>query len=170
MKNVTLLFAIIAALFVGAHAARETPQAVSLDARSTAEGIHVMELTQDFLAVAAHKLPYGNPNTGDCMAGEQKVSIQGIPGSFCSPACSPTQPCPADKYHLATAEGQCVLQTPGASKPSQCALICEPNGMYPNGGCPMSAKCQPIQGLGICTYPTGPREETPEETPEEETH
>ena len=47
-------------------------------------------------------------------------------------------------------------QTPGASKPSQCALICEPNGMYPNGGCPMSAKCQPIQGLGICTTPAPP--------------
>ena len=119
-----------------------------------------MELTQDFLAVAAHKLPYGNPNTGGCMTDEKKVSIQGIPGSFCSPACSPTQPCPADKYHLATAEGQCVLQTPGASKPSQCALICEPNGMYPNGGCPMSAKCQPIQGLGICTYPGPAAEQT----------
>ena len=91
MKNVNLLFAIIAALVVGAHAARETPQAVSLDAQSTAEGIHVMELTQDFLAVAAHKLPYGNPNTGGCMTDEKKVSIQGIPGSFCSPECSPTQ-------------------------------------------------------------------------------
>mgnify|MGYP001162499526 FL=1 len=160
MKNVNLLFAIIAALVVGAHAARETPQAVSLDAQSTAEGIHVMELTQDFLAVAAHKLPYGNPNTGGCMTDEKKVSIQGIPGSFCSPECSPTQPCPADKYRLATAEGQCVLQTPGASKPSQCALICEPNGMYPNGGCPMSAKCQPIKGLGICTYPGPAAEQT----------
>ena len=141
MKNVSLLFAITAALFVGARSARETPQAVSLDARSTAKGIHVMELTQDFLAVAAHKLPYGNPNTGDCMAGEQKVSIQGIPGSFCSPACSPTQPCPADKYHLATAEGQCVLQPPGASKPSQCVPTIRCVG--PSGGSAQTKRSSP---------------------------
>ena len=154
----TVIFALIGALACGAHAARETPEAVPLAAQSVPEGgFHVMELTPEFLfdaeAMAGHKLPYGNPNTGACMPDEQKVSIQGLPGSFCSPECSPSKPCPADKYRLATAEGQCVLQTPGSPAPSQCALICEPNGMYPNGGCPMSAKCQPIQGLGICTYP-----------------
>ena len=158
MKYAILLFALIGALACGAHAARETPEAVPLAAQSVPEGgFHVMELTPEFLfdaeAMAGHKLPYGNPNSGACMPDEQKVSIQGLPGSFCSPECSPSKPCPADKYRLATAEGQCVLQTPGSPAPSQCALICEPNGMYPNGGCPMSAKCQPIQGLGICTYP-----------------
>ena len=139
MKHATLLFALIGTLARGAHAAPLSTQSAT-------------ELLFDAENMAGHKLPYGNPNTGDCMPDEQKVSIHGLPGSFCSPECSPTQPCPAANYRLATAEGQCVLQTPG-SPPSQCALICEPNGMYPNGGCPMSAKCQPIQGLGICTYP-----------------
>ena len=30
------------------------------------------------------------------------------------------------------------------------------------GGCPKGASCQPIQGLGICTYASGPQEEDPE--------
>merc|ERR1712216_219201 len=50
-------------------------------------------------------------------------------------------------------ERQCVLQVPSSPTPSQCALICRPEPGT-NGGCPKRAECQPIQGLGICTYPT----------------
>ena len=61
-----------------------------------------MKLSASFLASAAagaaHKLPYSNPFTGMCQATEMKVSITGIPGSFCSPKCSASAPCPADTH------------------------------------------------------------------------
>ena len=71
-------------------------------------------------------------------------------GSFCSPKCGPSKPCPADTHKGATAKGECVLETPGSASPSQCALICRPGPA--GGGCPVGATCVPIQGLGICTY------------------
>ena len=113
------------------------------------------EATAGLDAAGAHKLPYSNPSTGACQKDEAKVSINGIPGAFCSPTCNPANPCPKDAHFGATAEGQCVLETPGHAQPSQCALICKPSA----GGCPRGASCQPIQGLGICTYPAGPRED-----------
>ena len=73
--------------------------------------------------------------------------------SFCSPKCGSNMPCPADAYKGASAKGQCVLQVPSSPTPSQCALICRPEPGT-NGGCPKRAECQPIQGLGICTYPS----------------
>jgi hypothetical protein len=100
-----------------------------------------------------HTKPYGNPSTGSCLPNEMKVQIQGIAGSFCSPKCGSNMPCPADAYKGASAKGQCVLQVPSSPTPSQCALICRPEPGT-NGGCPKRAECQPIQGLGICTYPT----------------
>ena len=100
-----------------------------------------------------HTKPYGNPSTGACLPNEMKVQIQGIAGSFCSPKCGSNLPCPMDSYKGATAKGQCVLQVPSSPTPSQCALICRPEPGT-NGGCPKRAECQPIQGLGICTYPT----------------
>ena len=81
-------------------------------------------------------------------------------GSFCSPKCGPSKPCPADTHKGATAKGECVLETPGSASPSQCALICRPGPA--GGGCPVGATCVPIQGLGICTYASGPQEEDPE--------
>ena len=100
-----------------------------------------------------HTKPYGNPNTGACLPNEMKVQIQGIAGSFCSPKCGSNLPCPMDSYKGATAKGQCVLQVPSSPTPSQCALICRPEPGT-NGGCPRHGECQPIQGLGICTYPS----------------
>merc|ERR1712216_914607 len=99
-----------------------------------------------------HTKPYGNPRTGSCLPNEMKVQIQGIEGTFCSPKCGSNAPCPADPYKWATAKGQCVLQVPSSPTPSQCALICRPEPGT-NGGCPKHGECQPIQGLGICTYP-----------------
>lgn len=166
--HVILMFAL-----VGGATARAVPVE---NARLVAPGEAplVMQLSEDFLAeatasldaVGAHKLPYSNPSSGDCMAGESSVSIGGVPGAFCSPSCGPATPCPKDSHFGATAQGQCVLETPGHNTPTQCALICKPGA----GGCPRGASCQPIQGLGICTYPTGPREAEAEEAPEKETH
>ena len=85
-------------------------------------------------------------------------------GSFCSPKCGPSTPCPADTHKGATAKGECVLETPGSPSPSQCALICRPAGPA-SGGCPIGATCVPIQGLGICTYsPKDDAEKTVGET------
>ena len=64
----------------------------------------------------------------------------------------PQLPCPENTHFGSTAVGQCVLETPGTPQPSQCALICHPSV----GGCPKGASCQPIQGLGVCTYASGP--------------
>jgi hypothetical protein len=88
-----------------------------------------------------------------------KVQIQGIAGAFCSPKCSASMPCPQDSHKGATAKGQCVLQVPSSPTPSQCALICRPVPGT-NGGCPKKGECQPIQGLGICTYPAEASETT----------
>ena len=169
--HVILMFAL-----VGGATARAVPVE---NARLVAPGEAplVMQLSEDFLAeatasldaVGAHKLPYSNPSSGDCMAGESSVSIGGVPGAFCSPSCGPATPCPKDSHFGATAQGQCVLETPGHNTPTQCALICKPDAGG-RAGCPRGASCQPIQGLGICTYPSGPREAEAEEAPEKETH
>jgi len=114
-----------------------------------------------------HTKPYGNPNTGACLPNEMKVQIQGIAGSFCSPKCGSNLPCPMDSYKGATAKGQCVLQVPSSPTPSQCALICRPEPGT-NGGCPRHGECQPIQGLGICTYPSSSSSSSSLEEEEEE--
>ena len=101
-----------------------------------------------------HKKPYGDPATARCEAREERVQIQGVPGDFCSPSCSVASPCPEDTYAGANARGMCVLQTPGSAKPDRCALVCNPNDpANGNGGCPKSARCQPVARVGICTYP-----------------
>merc|ERR1712216_503183 len=107
------------------------------------------------------------PPSGDlyedppCQASEEAVRIQGVSGSFCSPSCSTTSPCPAAGAGV-TARPQCALEMQGSSSPTQCALICNPNGDAgrkllggggKGGGCPKGATCQSIQGTGICTYP-----------------
>lgn len=89
----------------------------------------------------------------NCFGARVRMAWRACPllaGSFCSPKCGPSSPCPADTHKGATAKGECVLQTPSSTSPSQCALICKPK---PSGGdCPVGATCVPIQGLGICTY------------------
>ena len=132
----------------------------------------VMQLSEDFLAeatasldaVGAHKLPYSNVQRPLHGRGVLRVHRR-RPRRVLLPSCGPATPCPKDSHFGATAQGQCVLETPGRNTPTQCALICKPGRAPPPG-----ASCQPIQGLGICTYPTGPREAEAEEAPEEETH
>jgi hypothetical protein len=102
-------------------------------------------------APAAKSYHYEDPNTGGCQAGEEPVRVTGLDGSFCSPSCSSSSPCPTD-YPPGTGagvQGECVLETPGSSQPTQCALICQPGE---NDSCPTKATCKPISGLGVCTY------------------
>jgi len=97
---------------------------------------------------------YGDPNKGPCLADEEAVSITGVTGKFCSPACSSSSPCPAVPAGT-TAQAQCVVETPGSQTPNHCAIICKPGLEFlavGDGGCMSGATCQPIQGTGICTY------------------
>lgn len=54
----------------------------------------------------------------------------------------------------ATAKPECVLETSGSNKPTQCALICTPaaDGSRVQAECPSNASCKAISGTGICTY------------------
>ena len=96
---------------------------------------------------------YEDPNTGRCAAGEKPVQITGIQGSFCSPKCTGIliKKCPAFPGSI-TAKPQCVLETAGSQKPSQCALICDPSAGA--GECPDKASCKATTHSGICTYDT----------------
>jgi len=96
---------------------------------------------------------YGNPTAG-CMADEESVSITGISGDFCSPKCTKLlflHFCTKDVPTGTTANPECVLETQGSSSPTQCALVCNPAAE--DAGCPKGATCQPIQTIGLCTYP-----------------
>jgi C1A family cysteine protease len=101
---------------------------------------------------------YEDPNvSGGCRDDETgPISIQGIDGSICAPACGFAKPCPTDACGGATATPQCALQDQSGDK--FCALICSPDTLEWNlragdaqcGGA--KASCKPIQGLGICTW------------------
>jgi len=92
---------------------------------------------------------YEDPGaSGTCHTGESAISITGLTGSFCSPSCSASAPCPGAPTG-ASAQPQCVLEKPPSKTPSNCALICKPGAA---GQCPTGAACQSIQGTGICTY------------------
>jgi hypothetical protein len=93
---------------------------------------------------------YGDPNAGPCLADEKSVEITGLQGSFCSPACSQTSPCPTDVPNGALAKPTCALETAGSPTPTQCALICKPGDLV--NQCPDKASCKAIQSVGICTY------------------
>lgn len=93
---------------------------------------------------------YEDPNAGPCMTGETAVQITGVQGSFCSPKCKLFRECPKDVPEGTTAKPECVLETSGSSKPTQCALICTPSAMA--DGCPKKASCKSISGTGLCTY------------------
>ena len=90
---------------------------------------------------------YEDPYTTSCAANELNVTLDGVPGAFCSPPCTSSGGCPAAPKGT-TAAPQCVLEVNGASTPTYCALICTPG----QAGCPTGATCQAIQGVGVCTY------------------
>ena len=108
-------------------------------------------VSEAFLASvgAAAATHYEDPNAGPCQSGEEAVRIQGVTGSFCSPACKFLfKPCPKDVPPGTTATPQCNLETPGSSGPSQCSLVCQSGAT-----CPQKATCKLVQGeIGLCTY------------------
>jgi hypothetical protein len=110
-----------------------------------------------FAAEEAAKTHYGNPTAG-CLTDEQPVRIQGLSGDFCSPDCTST-PCPTDVPTGVTAHPQCALKA-ASGNDKKCALVCSPSTEWASlragdAQCG-TATCQPIQGVGICTYGAGP--------------
>lgn len=108
---------------------------------------------------------YGNPSDG-CESDEEAVRVQGVPGSFCSPDCKSTA-CPTDVPSGVVARPQCALQTTGGDK--KCALICSPTtdeaSLRAGDAQCGEATCQPIQGVGLCTYGAGPSPPSPSPSP-----
>ncbi|EGD77210.1 hypothetical protein PTSG_08302 [Salpingoeca rosetta] len=89
---------------------------------------------------------YENPIEYGCHAYEADVRIDGIPGSFCSPSCSRTVPCSTNLPPDTTAAPECVLEFPGDTAPSMCALVCTPGANQ----CPLNASCKSISpGMGL---------------------
>merc|ERR1719421_1476900 len=102
------------------------------------------------------KTHYGNPADG-CEPDEQAVKVQGLAGTFCSPDCA-SAACPTDVPAGVTAAPQCALKSTTGDK--KCALICSPStdeaSLRAGDAQCGKATCQPIQGVGICTYGGGP--------------
>lgn len=86
---------------------------------------------------------------GPCASGDENITITGLAGAFCSPKCTSSGGCPTDLPSGCSAQAECVLETPGSSKPTMCALICTPGQ---DDSCGKGASCKPIQGTGVCTY------------------
>eukprot|EP00928_Gymnodinium_smaydae_P001163 TRINITY_DN1042_c0_g1_i3.p1 TRINITY_DN1042_c0_g1~~TRINITY_DN1042_c0_g1_i3.p1 ORF type:complete len:329 (-),score=42.34 TRINITY_DN1042_c0_g1_i3:111-1097(-) len=116
-----------------------------------AAGSDVEVLQAGLALVGANPTHYGDPKNG-CESDEQAVQVQGLPGDFCSPACSASGKCPSDEPQGVTAHPQCVLRSPTGSQ--YCGLTCTPSEISSNGanGECGSGKCQSIQGMGLCTY------------------
>ena len=155
-ENVNLLFAIIAALVVGAHAARETPQAVSLDAQSTAEGIHAHGAHAGLPGRRRAQVTLREPKYWGLHDGREEGIHSGHPRLLLLSECPPTQPCPADKYRLATAEGQCVLQTPGASKRRSARSSASPTACTPTVDAPCPPSASPSRASASAPTPAPP--------------
>merc|ERR1712217_1000423 len=86
---------------------------------------------------------YEDPKDG-CSADEVDITIQGVSGAVCSPACNGNT-CPTDVPSGVTASPQCALKDASSGK-QYCALICSPGS---NDECGTNASCKSIQGTGI---------------------
>merc|ERR1712032_842773 len=91
---------------------------------------------------------YEDPK-GGCRSDEVDITIQGIQGAVCSPACTMGIFCPSDVPAGVTAAPQCALQDSSTQK-KYCALICSPSSN--DAQCGTNASCKSISGTGLCTY------------------
>jgi hypothetical protein len=107
--------------------------------------------------VGANPTHYGDPKTG-CMSDELEITIQGVAGDFCTPACSLTKECPADVPEGVTAAPQCALQDASDPSSKYCALMCSPTALIADqkaadAQCGANGSCKGVQaGIGLCTY------------------
>jgi len=99
---------------------------------------------------------YGDPLDGACLSDEVNITITGVTGSVCSPACTGIfkTKCPTDVPSGVTAEPECALQDTSDDK--YCALICSSDLEITedeNDQCgKASCKQVPSAGVGLCTY------------------
>ena len=96
--------------------------------------------------------PYPNPpgtNATACQSDEIEFEMNGVRGSFCSPACSSdgSGQCPTDRPPAATAVPQCILHDSVGSG-SHCALVCKSDAE-----CGPGAHCVTKFDDAICVYP-----------------
>merc|ERR1711966_355918 len=111
-----------------------------------------------FLLIAVAAMPIASPSchyddpfqSAGCKAGEMNITVQGIPGSFCSPKCDASGACPTDVCPGTVAKPTCVLQDSGGNK--YCGLVCDPKGKGTTCSSDEHMKCEAIQGTGLCTY------------------
>merc|ERR1712178_26354 len=103
---------------------------------------------------------YEDPKPNGCLSDEIGIQIQGVKGDFCTPKCTGIlkMKCPQDVPSGVTAKPQCALKDQSGNK--YCALICSPStdeaALRAGDAQCGAATCQPIQGIGICTYGSGP--------------
>jgi hypothetical protein len=86
-----------------------------------------------------------------CQKDEVNVTVTGVKGSFCAPECT-NSACPTDVCPGTVATPQCVLSM-GKSGRKFCALTvksCDGTGVKCSSDEHMD--CQPVQGIGLCTY------------------
>jgi C1A family cysteine protease len=105
-------------------------------------------------APPAGQTHYGDPLDGSCMSDEVNITITGIQGSVCSPACTGIlkTKCPTDVPAGVTAQPECALKDTSDDK--YCALICSPDAditQEEDDSCG-KATCKAISGTGLCTY------------------
>ena len=106
-----------------------------------------------------NKYHYGDPSMG-CLADERNVTITGLAGDLCAPICKPkaTKPCPTDVPPGVSATPRCELTF--QDKVKGCVLTCSPSteeALLRAGDAQCgTGSCQPIQGVGVCTYGAPP--------------
>lgn len=128
-------------------------------AASTAAALLVQDMLVLTALAHANKHHYGDPK-GGCLADERNITVQGLPGDLCSPLCAPSAkvPCPLDVPEGVTAQPRCDITYEDQGK--GCCLTCAPTSdktALRAGDAQCGAgSCQPIQGLGVCTYGAPP--------------
>lgn len=126
--------------------------------------MNIKMLTALALVAGASATHYGDPNVKPgCESDEQKISIQGLDGNLCSPACDASGSCPTDVPSGVTAQPTCALSGPSGK---YCALVCSPTTdeaslRAGDAQCGTNASCKPIQGTGLCTYDDAPKPPPP---------
>ena len=88
---------------------------------------------------------YGDPFARNCLYNEQNISVEGIPGWFCSPLCT-FEACPKDLPSGVSAKPSCDIQN-GVTGNLLCGLVCNSSKQ-----CGYNATCNPIADTALCTY------------------
>ena len=119
---------------------------------------------------------FGNPAVSPCRPSEVNMTIKGVPGIFCSPPCSASLACPslndsvnkdappgvnkpAPPAQLRPVQADCAIEQKAGTKPTYCAMVCDPTSIMPRGGCPggalhpnYAATCERVETIGMCMY------------------